>query len=342
MIRKERDPHDHAAAGPMAEAGARAEETLAFYLRRVFERDPNIWIFHDLRFEGGGDARDVAQIDHLVLHRHGFVVVESKSVTTRVRVNELGEWSRYWKRWDGMRSPVQQARLQIELLRRALNENCERLIGKYLGLLQMGFSNCPFEVLVAISDGGVIERETDVPELIKADQVPDRIRAIYRRHRNAASLLNLSVKNLLDFSSNDGVYKFRDEEMEAISAWLLENHRPKTNGRKTSPPVSPVPPASTPPAPASPANIQPATSLGICSKCGTQASILWGKSSYYWKCPACGHNMPIRLTCPTCSRRMKIRKDKTRFFQRCEPCGTESLYHDATALAANPAAGPSR
>ncbi len=47
---------------------------------------------------------------------------------------------------------------------------------------------------------------------------------------------------------------------------------------------------------------------------------------YYWKCPACAHNMAIKVACDKCGERMKLRKDQSRFFIRCEPCKTETLY----------------
>lgn len=48
----------------------------------------NIYVFNDLRLE---QEQDAAQIDHLILHRYGATIVESKSVTTRIQVNEQGE-----------------------------------------------------------------------------------------------------------------------------------------------------------------------------------------------------------------------------------------------------------
>jgi hypothetical protein len=73
------------------QAGYRAESQLAFYLNREFKDDPLFLVFNNLRFEKAGDA---CQIDHLVIHRYGMIIIESKSVTTRVEVNELGEWKR--------------------------------------------------------------------------------------------------------------------------------------------------------------------------------------------------------------------------------------------------------
>ncbi len=92
MIIKERNPEEHGETDKFSVAGAKAEEQMAFYLKRAFADDPNVYVFNDIRLQGDDD--DAAQIDHLVLHRHGFVIVESKSVSTGVAVNEHGEWVR--------------------------------------------------------------------------------------------------------------------------------------------------------------------------------------------------------------------------------------------------------
>ena len=95
MIAKEytaRPPNDQ-----IQRAGDEAEKQMAFYLKRAFGDDPAVQVFHNLRLE---DGEKVAQIDHLVLHRNGAVIVESKSVMSSMRINELDEWTWDWNgRW---------------------------------------------------------------------------------------------------------------------------------------------------------------------------------------------------------------------------------------------------
>jgi len=333
MICKERDTREHPETDKFSIAGAKAEKQMAFYLRRVFTDDKDVFVFNDLRFED--DTGDRAQIDHLILHRHGFVVVESKSVTTKVRVNREGEWDRLWNgHWQGMQSPVQQAKLQVAFLRRALNANCEELARKMLGFAQIRFTNCPMEIVVAISDSGSIKREGNIPEVIKADQVTDRVREIVRRHKKARGILGLP-KNL-DVNDMDGAYNFTDEEIDKITAFLEGHHYPlgesrtahrsqvkevRENYMTASGKIAPTANAGPPDSPSS-----EETPLGICKECGEQCMIKWGRYSYYWKCPACDTNMAIKEYCTACRERLKLRKDKKRFFIRCEPCGTERLY----------------
>lgn len=113
-------------------AGDRQEKDVAFYLRRAFKDDQNILILNDYRFVHNDET---AQIDHLIVHRSGFIVIESKSIHGEVRVNTEGEWSRSYKgQWSGMASPIRQAELQMELLRDFLSDNVEAFLGKLFGL----------------------------------------------------------------------------------------------------------------------------------------------------------------------------------------------------------------
>ncbi|MCG3148543.1 MAG: hypothetical protein PCFJNLEI_01987 [Verrucomicrobiae bacterium] len=338
MICKDKNPDEHRERDKFSEAGNKAEEQMAFYLKRAFRDDPDLWVFHDLRFRSDDD--DVCQIDHLVMHRSGFIVIESKSVTSKVRVHANGEWERLWNNhWQGMPSPIKQAERQIEFLRAAFQAYREQLLGKtLLGTMQMGFRNMPMEVLVAISDTGSIQREGDSAQVTKADLITDRIREIVARHKKARALFSLN----LDFKSMDGAYNFKDEEVEAMRRWLIEHHYPKSleQERKTQPPniVAETPATyAPPPIPQAAAPLPSAMSsvptagigLGKCAHCGGQSSILWGRYGYYWKCGKCDKNMPIKDTCPSCQEKVRLRKDKLRFYKYCEKCKTpETLYYD--------------
>src|ERR1035438_4749634 len=283
MICKDRDKGEHPAHDKLSEAGAKAEEQMAFYLKRAFRDDPEAWVFNDLRYET--DEGDAAQIDHLVLHRSGFILIESKSVTSKVRIHQNGEWERLWNNhWQGMPSPIKQVERQLEFLRRALHAYGGLLLGNLIfGHGQVGFGGVPFEILVAISDNGSIDRKGDFPEVTKADLVPDRVREIIQRHKKARSLLSLNLK------SNDGLYNFKDEEIESIRGWLTGYHcRQKANApvqQQSSLPQLPaaIQPPVVPAVPVAP-NVQsvapPSIGLGICTKCGAQSEILWGKFGY--------------------------------------------------------------
>lgn len=332
MICKERDPGEHPENDKFAVAGAKAEKQMAFYLRRAFVDADELWVFNDIRLKD--DTDDRAQVDHLILHRHGFIIIESKSVSTGVSVNQHGEWVRFWNnRPQGMPSPIGQAKRQIEFLRRMLQANREELLGKALGIMQKGFRNCPFEILVSISDDGTIKREIELPEVVKADQVTDRIREIVKRHKKAASLFSK-----MEWNSMDGVYNFSDAEVARISSFLLEHHCPLSavSYANTAAAVKVCEPHANyavSPAPVAEQELVSAASpavesgLGICDKCGEQCLIKWGRYGYYWKCIHCDKNMPIKELCTSCNQKIKLRKDRNRFFSYCDLCKTpEHLY----------------
>jgi hypothetical protein len=71
---------------PRLRAGFEAERQMAHYLHRAFATSADLYVINDLRLvdpeqpEQDGSP-GVAQIDHLVLHRYGAFIVESKSVT---------------------------------------------------------------------------------------------------------------------------------------------------------------------------------------------------------------------------------------------------------------------
>ncbi len=58
----------------LEKAGDEAEKQMAHYLKRAYQKNKDIHVINDLRLVLGDDA---AQIDHLVIHRFGFIIVIS-------------------------------------------------------------------------------------------------------------------------------------------------------------------------------------------------------------------------------------------------------------------------
>ena len=326
-------------------AGDEAEKQMAFYLKRAFGDDPAVQIFHNLRLE---DGSEVAQIDHLVLHRNGAVIVESKSVTSSVRINERDEWTREWNgRWTGMPSPVLQARRQADLLRKMLRARREELLSKAIfGLVQRGYGMFVFDVVVAISDQGVIQHRGALPDVRKADQVPERVRELMREQAALASPMSKDPR------SKEWGMTLKPEEMTRTVAFLRAAHRersaapasltasvesaspppPQTHGRHVLPKrtaqsesymaVGPVDAAPVPSAP-----VDPAFSAFTCQQCSsTQLEITYGKYGYYFKCSACDCNTRIELKCPGCAGKPRTRKSGREFFSECAPCNYSKWY----------------
>lgn len=318
VIAKEKTPQR--GQSPMEKAGDDAERQMAFYLRRRYADNPKVQIFNDLRVERQGE---VAQMDHLILHRHGMIVVESKSVTGEVRINEQLEFVRVFNgRPVGMPSPIQQARRQGDLLRQMLLEQKEQLRNKVmLGLVQGGFASCPIQILVAISDQGIIRRPTaPVPELHKADQIVDQVEAIMDRHRRAAKLFARS-------DGDWGNYTFEDSELERVTAFLVSRH---VEAR----------PAPSEPASASGASRARATPTASregplpsyrCSHCRSPKLEVSYGHSYYFKCLDCSGNTVIANHCERCGGPAKTKKRGAEHFAVCDGCNTEQLFFRNTA-----------
>ncbi len=311
-----------------AQAGDAAERQMAFYLRRRYAEDPKVRVFNDLRVERAGEW---AQIDHLVLHRHGLVIIESKSVTGEVHINAQLEFTRVQgRRREGMASPIQQGKRQGDLLRDLFTDHKEELRNKaLLGLLQGGFSYCPVQVLVAISDKGIIERPAkEIPGLHKADQVVDQIDAIMARHRRGARLTSVP-------DGDWGMYSFHPDELDRITAFLLARHTPLIAAQRPTPPpraprarpeprlAAPAPPTPiTPPTPSS----SPTPPTYVCTHCHSTSLEVRYAHSYYFKCLACDRNTPIKHTCRRCASPARTRKRGAQFTAVCQACGHDELF----------------
>jgi len=340
MIVKDLEPQTH--TDPLRRAGYEAERQMAHYLKRAFAEDRYKLVFHNLRLVR---KDEVAQIDHLILHRYGLMIVESKSVAGQVSVNEQGEWTRWWNRQGrGMPSPVLQARRQLDLLLALLEDHTSELMDRsMLGLKQRTFAGIRRDVLVAISDSGRISRKSEVPELVKADQVPERISSLVQQQ----------------FDRTFGSSGFTDAEMTRLQSFLKARHtavsvgddhasqregkdetrgavrRDESGGRSAFPPrpvrsgrPEPVFEAAPQPSPersASPvrtsqerqAQARPRPDVA-CRACGSvNVTVQFGKYGYYLKCGDCGGNTPAKPVCAQCGQPGKVSKRGLEFTATC-------------------------
>jgi hypothetical protein len=324
-------------------AGRIAEEQLAFYLRRAFAEDKDILVFNNLRFE---KDNDVAQIDHLILHKYGMIIIESKSVTTKVEINEREEWIRWFDNTSkGMPSPIQQAKRQGEFLRKYLNQNASALLGKvFFGVMgpQAGFRTMPLDVIVAISDSGIVKRSKSVSleEVCKADQVSDRVRLIFERWRKANGVLSLDLS---------GGYVFTKDEIDNITKLLIANHKPlayQASPQEIPVAKSPVKswnsnrnisesskritqssysqPSIIKKQPEKNIEVKPVQVCGYCKS--VNLCIEYGYS-YYFKCLDCEKNTTIKSTCKSCDVKAKTRKSGLQFYSECSHCQTSELFY---------------
>lgn len=319
MIRKELDLFE--GSGKLELAGRKAEEKMAFYLRRFFGSSHDVDVLNYLRIDLNGE---VAQMDHLVLHPFGLLIVESKSVSDGVQITDDGQWMRWFNRKpSGMPSPVTQAQLQGKLLKELLEKTVK----------QKGFfDQIRIDVLVAISDSGTITwpKSGALPEVCKADQVPDRINnriEQFRRLRKEPDLLT-------------------SDHRRVISEFLLKAHKPlqragtsvvpqlKVEESRTDYKVSPadlvnkVVPDIRWGRESPPANKPATLPAKRCKSCqSTSLDARSGQYGYYFSCRECNKNTPIKFACNACGGEGKIRKLGDSFFAECKACSESNLFH---------------
>jgi hypothetical protein len=295
-------------------SGYEAECQMAFYLKRSFGESKDVFVLNDLRLERNVE---VAQIDHLVLHKHGMVIVESKSICGEVRVNEHLEFVYVYPRKKvGMPSPIQQAKRQGELLRALLIDHKEGLRAKKVfGIVQGGFQHCPIQVLVGISDQSIISRPKQaIQELHKADQIADQIEQIIARHVQGSKLTTA-------FDDGWGLYTLRKEELERVSAFLVERHT-LLEAQQVEQEVQ----TASVEAVREPVVKKMAMPIYLCTHCqSTSLEIRYGKS-YYFKCLDCDGNTGIKNVCSGCGKTKKTKKSGREFVTSCVDCDQSELF----------------
>ncbi len=307
-------------------AGYEAEKQMSFYLRRAFAERQDVFVFNDLKFKRNDET---AQIDHLVLHSFGVFLIESKSVTGSISVNEQGEYARHFSnRTKGMKSPVTQVKMQGQLLQSLLTDNRNELLGKaLLGMVQKGFHPERFRYLVAISDKGVIKRQASAPtELMKADAVVSAIHDFIKfQSRFIGTRTTVSFVTASNEDIDQRLPPWKKEEVTTICNFLLENDCSEKNAL-SAPIVSATESASRPMEQTS-SRVEPsAKTQKACKACGESAlEIKYGKYGYYFKCLTCDGNTPVDSSCPACKQKAKLRKAKKQFFWNCS-CGFDRLY----------------
>jgi len=319
---------------------------MAFYLDRAFGRRDDVQTFHNVRYVLEGD---VAQIDHLVLHRFGLCIVESKSMIGKVTVDQYREFTRDpgdGRGVAGIASPILQARRQVQVLSELLNNHKTdlRRVVRIVGQTQ--FIDERFRVFAALSDHSVIERKnTDPPELMKADRVTDAIDSHIKSHQSLRGLQGFVRYVAKKENPVEPLGPFTDEEMESISFFLIENDTP-LRGHGTAPPKPPAPKPSkakpkpkAPPAtrvqetrtsfktaPPPPAAATDATASPCCSKCqSAKVEIRYGRN-YYFKCLDCDGNTAIKQVCPACGEAARLKKSGPTFRWNCAGCGCGDVF----------------
>lgn len=191
MIAKELDPFS--STDRLQVAGRKAEEQMAFYLRRYFASSEDICVINGLKLFANGES---AQFDHLIVHPNGIIIIESKSVASKITVTADNQWIReYGEKSTGMKSPIIQAEMQKMVFLE---------FAKYFSQIPSVFLGDNVQILVAISDGGIINWSNRPPiaNVLKADQICSA----------AISLINSTTSKQEDIVDSDDLFQ-----------WFLDN-----------------------------------------------------------------------------------------------------------------------
>lgn len=332
------------------QAGIGAEKQMAFYLNQSFGEDHEVLVLHGLRLEDlnqpeHNGSTGSCQIDHLLVHRWGFFIIESKSVVEEVRVRDDGSGGDEWaRRYDGkelgMPSPIQQAQRQSDFLRKFLQRHRENLLGRQSfgfrtmakvvnGTDQRGFKNAPIQLMIAVSDRGKIKRiggwkEPSEPFQVyvaKADLVTGKIAQELERHRNGAK--SDSRRKHGDY----GVWSMKAIEVAPVAEFLAAQHVDRSAAAIVRPNRAAPIRHRRKPRSGDIRTGQPARAS--CKYCGSVAlTAQSGRYGPYWRCRKCEKNTAMPRKCSKCGadkrrgNRVLIRKDENAYWRDCKVCGT--------------------
>lgn len=300
-------------------AGIKAEKQMAFYLDRHFKDSDRFLLLHDLRLTHEGDN---AQIDHLVVHPFGLAIIESKSVSSAVRINAQGEWERqHHGTWTGMPDPLLQAERQAKLLKRLLTAHEAELLDKLLGRLTGTFTLMAIDTFAAVSDEGRIVRADtgQAPKAKKADAIPKAIEDAVVQHRRDGNLLSGSLRAFMKAPRD-----FNAAERLRIARFLHAKHRPAEAAARADDPEGrdvELGLAHTEPVSGAAGN---ASVIHVsCRHCeAKQLEAKIGGYGPYGHCDACGKNTKISEKCRTCGTRYFLERDGAGFTGSCADCGS--------------------
>ena len=312
-------------------AGQKQELDVAFYLRRAFKDHPQVFVFNDVKFKHNGES---AQIDHLIVYTYGFILIESKSITGEVAINQHQEWSRSYRgQWQGMPSPIKQVELQLALLKGLVIDNAPHLLPKVFGKIQQNFGGREWHGICAISSNAIINRD-NTPKaleerLVKSEFIADKLLDIMK--------LPEPIPNALHFFSTNVRPWFSKESLARICQFLLEQNitpatqlRPDAIASSLHEPSPIYQDEST--AIASITQEQPNVANEInlqCKQCNNKTTLKprSGRYGYFVTCGECDTNTPMKTSCPQCtSANTKVSKRKESYSLVCGDCKNTALF----------------
>ena len=310
MILKSKSPQN--AKSAQAIAGQQQEQNVAFFLRRAYKDNPEVLVINDFKFTYNDE---IAQIDHLIIYTFGFILIESKSITGEVKVNQLGEWTRsFSNKWSGMPSPIKQVELQQKLLREMLHANRESILGKLFGIRQQSFGMRCWDNICAVSSNAVIDRDS-MPKnvskkLVKTEFLVDKLEQLMNLKNKIVSTLTFDTRP--DFNHGD---------LKSITSFLMAQCEDVQYVKETIEQEAVSEPT--------PVKLEAKIdSVLQCKSCGEKSdySALYGRYGYFIKCNKCASNTAMKMPCVSCnSKNTKVTKKKETYTLVCGGCEKRSV-----------------
>ncbi len=308
MIEKEYKKQD--TNNKLKEQGNKAEEQMAFYLRRAFSENKDVFVFNDIYIDYKGDT---AQIDHLVLFKYGMFIIESKSCLGEISYNKYDEWKRKTKNYEsGFQSPIKQVERQFDILIKNLNENTVDIFGLLVGNLKMFYGLRLKETIIGIEDHAIIKREDESSlfdsKIMKADQVSNHIKKIIKKN-NLFKSLNpfLSAEDCPPPFSKKQITNLTNH-IKNTDQKLRDNKEKNTNIDKIN---------------------ESFKTIHSCNNCNQNDFIEMknGQYGHYFHCSSCRTNQKIKESCPICKNdNIRFKSFKNSFYLDCK-CGYNKLYY---------------
>lgn len=141
-----------------------------------------------------------SKIDHLIIHRAGFILIQSQSIRGKVQVNERGEWVHSANdNWYEMPSPVMTAMSTMDAFEEMLHEHRMILLDPWLpGLEQLQhFQERQFNIIVTTPCSADLDRNGAPPETttntIHVESLVDRVKELTDADRAATPTFSLET-----------------------------------------------------------------------------------------------------------------------------------------------------
>jgi Nuclease-related domain len=185
-------------------------------LERSLADLPDLRVFNGLRLVQGHHAFN---LDHLILHRYGFILLENASMMLELNVNAMGEWVHiYCDAPLRIPSPLLQVERKLKRLHSVLEPHAPTL--RRDNGQQFYFYPLKFHKLVVLADDVKLQspRGMALPDLVRVNQLPRKLQMVAAEsRRKARATLGYKAKGL----------ELSETELYKISAFLRSQHEPK-------------------------------------------------------------------------------------------------------------------